>query len=40
MSQNQFARLRAESRLFGLNSGDWTVLLTGFVLIALVVLLL
>jgi len=33
-------RITADGRLFGLNSGDWTVLLGGFALVALVILLL
>jgi hypothetical protein len=40
MSRNMFAGMRSESRLFGLDSGDWTMLLGGFALVALVVLLL
>ena len=40
MSQNVYLRVTAEGRLFGLNSGDWMVLLGGFALVALVILLL
>ncbi len=40
MSQNVYLRIAAEGRLFGLNSGDWTMLVGGFALVALVVLLL
>jgi hypothetical protein len=40
MSQNVYLRITAEGRLFGLNSGDWTMLVGGFALVALVVLLL
>ena len=36
MSQNVYVRITAEGRLFGLNSGDWTMLLGGFALVALV----
>jgi len=40
MSPNVYLRITSEGRLFGLNSGDWMVLLGGFALVALVVLLL
>jgi hypothetical protein len=40
MSQNVYLRITAEGRLFGLNSGDWTMLVGGFALVALVILLL
>jgi hypothetical protein len=40
MSLNLYARMTAERRLFGLNPGDWTVLLGGVALVALVVFLL
>jgi len=40
MSPNMHLRITADGRLFGLNSGDWTVLLGGFALVALVILLL
>jgi hypothetical protein len=40
MSQNVYLRIAAEGRLFGLNSGDWTMLVGGFALVALVILLL
>jgi hypothetical protein len=40
MSQHVYLRIAADGRLFGLNSGDWTVLIGGFVLVALVVFLL
>jgi hypothetical protein len=33
-------RIAGERRLFGLNSGDWTMLVCGFALAALVVFLL
>jgi hypothetical protein len=39
MSRNVYARMTAEGRLFGLNLGDWTVLIGGFVLVALLVVL-
>jgi hypothetical protein len=35
-----YGRMTAEGRLFGLNPGDWSVLLGGFALVALVILLL
>jgi hypothetical protein len=37
---DMFAWMRGERRLFGLISGDWAILLGGFVLVALVVVLL
>jgi hypothetical protein len=40
MLQNVYGSMIAEGRLFGLNSGDWTMLLGGFALVALVALLL
>jgi len=40
MSSNMYLRITSEGRLFGLNSGDWMMLLGGFALVALVVLLL
>jgi hypothetical protein len=40
MYQNAFGRMTAEGRLLGLSPGDWTVLIGGFVLVALIVLLL
>ena len=40
MSQNVYLRITADGRFFGLNSGDWMMLLGGFALVALVVLLL
>jgi len=40
MSQNVYLRITAEGRLFGLSPGDWTILIGGFALVALVVLLL
>lgn len=40
MSPNVYLRITSEGRFFGLNSGDWMVLLGGFALVALVVLLL
>jgi len=40
MSHNVYLRITADGRFFGLNSGDWTVLVGGFVLLALVILLL
>jgi hypothetical protein len=40
MSPNVYLRITSEGRLFGLNSGDWMVLVSGFALVALVVLLL
>ena len=40
MSQNVYLRITAERRLFGLNSGDWTLLIGGFGLVALMVMLL
>jgi hypothetical protein len=40
MSPNVHLRITAEGRLLGLNSGDWTLLLGGFALIALMLLLL
>jgi hypothetical protein len=40
MSQNVHMPIAAEGRLFGLNSGDWTMLLSGFMALALVILLL
>jgi hypothetical protein len=39
MSQNVYLRITAEGRLFGLNSGDWMMLVGGFALVALVILL-
>jgi hypothetical protein len=36
---NVFARMTAR-RLLGLNSGDWSIMLGGFVLIGIVILLL
>ncbi len=39
MSQNVGLRITAEGRLFGLDSGDWMMLVGGFALVALVVLL-
>jgi hypothetical protein len=39
MSQHMGLRITAEGRLFGLDSGDWIVLVGGFALVALVVLL-
>jgi hypothetical protein len=38
MSPNVGLRITAEGRLFGLNSGDWMMLVGGFALVALVVL--
>jgi hypothetical protein len=40
MYQSVFGRMTAEGRLLGLNPGDWSMLIGGFVLVALVVLLL
>ncbi len=40
MSQNVYLRIAAEGRLFGLSPGDWTILVGGFALVALLVLLL
>jgi hypothetical protein len=40
MSQNVHLRITADGRLFGLNSGDWMILIGGFALVALVILLL
>jgi len=40
MSPNVYLRIAAERRLFGLTSGDWTLLVGGYALIALMVLLL
>jgi len=40
MSQNVYLRIMADGRFFGLNSGDWMILLGGFAMVALVVLLL
>jgi len=40
MSQNVYLRFAAEGRLFGLTSGDWTVLVGGFALVALMIFLL
>jgi hypothetical protein len=40
MSQNVYLRITADGRFFGLNSGDWIILLGGFAMVALVVLLL
>ena len=40
MSQNVGLRITAEGRFFGLDSGDWMMLVGGFALAALVVLLL
>jgi hypothetical protein len=40
MSQNVYLRIAAEGRLFGLNSGDWMVLLGGFAVVALMIFLL
>ena len=39
MSPNVELRITAESRLLGLNSGDWMMLVGGFALVVLVVLL-
>jgi hypothetical protein len=39
MSQNVGLRLAAEGRLLGLNSGDWMLLVSGFAVVALIVLL-
>ena len=40
MSHNVGLRIAAEGRLFGLDSGDWMVLVGGFALVALIILLL
>jgi hypothetical protein len=40
MSHNVGLRITAEGRFFGLDSGDWTVLVGGFALVALIILLL
>jgi len=40
MSRNMLAWISAEKRLLGLNAGDWTILLAGFALVALLVFLL
>ena len=40
MIQNMFGRMSDEGRLLGLNPGDWSMLIGGFVLAALVALLL
>jgi len=40
MSRNVGLRITAEGRLFGLNSGDWMMLASGFALVAAIVLLL
>ena len=40
MSRNVGLRITAEGRLFGLNSGDWMMLVCGFALAAAAVLLL
>jgi hypothetical protein len=40
MPQNVYLRITADGRFFGLNTGDWTILVGGFGLAALVVLLL
>jgi len=40
MPENMYLRTAVERRLFGLTSGDWTVLVGGFALITLVILLL
>jgi hypothetical protein len=40
MSQHAYLRIAADGRFFGLNAGDWTMLVGGFGLAALAVLLL
>lgn len=40
MSQNVYLRVTDEGRLFGLTSGDWTMLVVGSALVALVILVL
>jgi len=40
MSHNVGLRITTEGRLFGLDSGDWMVLVGGFALVALIILLL
>jgi hypothetical protein len=40
MSQNVYLWITADGRFFGLNTGDWTMLVAGFGLAALVVILL
>ena len=40
MSRNMLAWISAERRLLGLNAGDWTILLAGFALVALLAFLL
>jgi hypothetical protein len=34
MDRNVFGRMTAEGRLLGLNPGDWSLLIGGFVLVA------
>lgn len=40
MAQNVYLRITGEGRLFGLTSGDWTMLVSSYALVALVILLL
>ncbi len=40
MSQNAYLRTTADGRFFGLNTGDWMMLVAGFGLAALMVILL